>query len=218
MTVHTPSLDLLVLTASAFPTQLVSLPAQFGVRRSELWIVPVAVWLTCALALTLSSQPVVLVGDDPSRWIGIALVAGGAVLLVELLVGSVWSWVATGRRPSGVELAEGVTGVGTPLALSTAVTGFGEETLFRGVWLAVLLGAFGWPAIAVGALVTVVYALNHAHLGLDIVVQKLCAGAIFFALAYAGGGVLAAGIAHVVENLLIAFLPLLQMRARRVPA
>jgi CAAX prenyl protease-like protein len=210
MTVHTPSLDVLVLTASAFPAQLAALPALFGRMRPPLWMVPTAVWLTTALALTLSGSPLALTGNEPLRWAVIALAAGLATVLLELGIGGLWSWVKSGRRPGGLELA--ADSVGTPLALSTAVTGFGEEVLFRGVWLAILLGGFGWPAVLAAVLVTVVYALNHAYLGVDIVVQKLCSGAIFFALAYASGGVLAAGVAHVTANVAIAFLPLLAVR------
>jgi uncharacterized protein len=219
MTGRTHSLEVLVLIASAFPMQLAALPALFGMMRRptarlQLWIVPAAVWLTVALALALTSAPVAFAGDDAVRWVGIAIAGGALAVMVELLVGSAWAWAASGTRPAGVQLADGVPGAGRPLAVSTAVTGFAEEILFRGVWLAILVTGFGWPSAAAAVLVTVVYALNHAYLGVDIVAQKLCSGGIFVALVLAGGGVLAAAVAHVTANLLIAFLPLWQARVR----
>jgi hypothetical protein len=216
MTGLTRSLEVLVLAASAFPMQIAGLPAMVGGGRSPrgrgfgLWIVPAAVWLTAVLALVVSPHEIDVVGADPLVWSAIALAAGIAALAVELLVGGTWSWAATGTRPVGVRMAEDVPGAGAPLALSTAVTGVGEELLFRGVWLAVLLDGFGWPALAATGVAAGVYAANHAYLGPDIVVQKLCSGCIFTVLAAAGGGVLAAAVAHVMENVLIAFLPRLQ--------
>ncbi len=223
---RTRYLEALALIASAFPAQLAALPTLFasaGPASSRAgaglplmrWLLPGVVAVVAIFALVVSGVGLPGPTAPALGWVAIGIVAAPLTLLAELGVGTLLTWRASGSFPRSIELAEGVEGAGAQLAVSTAITATGEEILFRGVWPQVLLTRWLWPTWAAALLVTLVYAANHTYFGRDVVLQKLVAGAIFFAIAVGGGGVLASTITHAGENVIIAYLPMIVARTKR---
>jgi membrane protease YdiL (CAAX protease family) len=207
MTVPTHYLDLLLLSASAFPAGFsASLAALFSGRQRgadlrSLGILAATLASLVALAAVVRPSLVLLKPATPAVLLA-AVLAGPCLLGVEYLAGALTLYASTGRWGRGVSLhAAWRAGVSAPAAVLITLVAVAEEVIYRQIWISLLSG-FGAPWFLALVLSSAVYGMNHLDFGLTAVIQKTLAGAACGGLYLAGGRSLYAPVtAHVVENL-----------------
>jgi hypothetical protein len=224
VTSHTLYRDAAVLLSVVAPADLVRVVVAVSTPRSTQISPRAFTWSLPVAALALAGLGYVVVGPDlPWVWPSVAAVAlaiGGAAIAFggEILLGAL-PLVLRGRRPTGISVHRGFTERPAVLAGSTALTAVGEELIYRGLWLGLLVTAFGvqwWLAIGVSACC---YALNHWYFGTGVIGQKFWSGLVYGIVYWlSGGAVLAAVLAHVLHNLLVAGVAAVQSNHRPQPA
>jgi membrane protease YdiL (CAAX protease family) len=188
-----------VAAASGRPTDPVGRDRQAKMLAYEL---PVVYVLVVLLVLSVIPERPFLLAPTGLWWYGIAVLAAPLALGTEILVA--YLWIRVRRLGAGrIVLHDAWSGAALPLLITTVVVGGCEEVLFRGVWLRVLVGSFGW-APALGVVVTAtVYALSHKYFGAVTVAQKWISGLLYGSLFVASGQALAIPlVVHTLQNAL----------------
>lgn len=144
--------------------------------------------------------------------LGVVVAFGGEVLVAAAPV------IATGRRPGGLSVHRAFAERPAVLAASTSLTAVGEEIIYRGLWVGLLVATFGVPGWAAVAVAALVYAANHWYLGAGVVRQKTWSGVVYGVVYLAcGGALIAAVLTHVLHNLVVAAVATANGRGATTP-
>lgn len=143
--------------------------------------VPLAAWALRPELLALRGAP--------PLWLAVGLVAAPVALALEYGIHLAAFGGAARRGPRRLTLhgfwGGGPSGRGRLLLVLVA---FGEELLYRQLWIGVLAGPLGMPAAAAAGVAALAYGLNHLSFGVPSVAAKTASGAIYGILFVASGG------------------------------
>jgi len=192
MNTPTPYLDIIILASAVYPSGFSNslFTSWRGMTRR------VSTDFLCLLALP---YPVIvlavwLVRPEILSWRGTtAPLVAAAVLLVpvalllEYFIAALASYRMTGKFPRGIAL-QGFWRRRLSWAdyLLLGTVAVGEEILYRGIWVSVLL-SFGLPVPLAVCLSSLAYGLNHLAFGSTAVVSKSMTGILYCVLYLLGG-------------------------------
>lgn len=144
-------------------------------------------------------------------WLGllVAVVCGGLCILIEYFVGVLLTYLSTKRWILKISV-HSVYGNANKIDVwdILAVGAFVvlEELIFRSALINVL-SEFELSIIWIAAIAVAVFALNHAHWGLFVFIQKLFSGAVFVLLYLIfDNNIIVPIVAHLVQNFTLLWL------------
>lgn len=133
-------------------------------------------------------------------WYIIAIIMPFVVILIEYVL------VKIILKCRGDDRKISITNLGADnilSKLSVILIGVLEEVVYRQIWFAILLKAFGFNIVIVILLSAVVYASNHIAIGKYVFYQKIISGCIYCLLYVLSGSVIIPMITHGIQNLTI---------------
>jgi membrane protease YdiL (CAAX protease family) len=185
MSTRTLFLDSLILASAAFPSGFsgsVSSVLRMDARHVTTGFL--FVLLTPLLIVFLSSlsvQPDLFVNQPPHFWVLLlAIGVAPATLLLEWGVHNVVAFARWGSFQRKIELHDFWEGrrSASQFLLLTLIA-FGEEVVFRQIWIGALERSFGFAAPWALIVSALMYGINHIHFGWPSVLAKTAAGLVY---------------------------------------
>lgn len=218
MNTHILCLNLIILLASTYPTDLAQLVKTF-MRKKEnayysnnrlqpnlLRLMFLCYVFTIFLIWIVSPQALHIVLPKQVYWYILALAAVPFSVFLEYAVGNIMIRLS-GHNPKGCIINYYWQKTSINVIIFTAAGGLCEEIIFRQIWFHVLGSVIALPVSLIVIITAIVYSLNHLYFGFLTIVQKFFTGLVYGLLFYASGGsLLIPLIAHGIQNLLISGL------------
>jgi hypothetical protein len=192
MNTHTLYLDIIILASAVYPSGFSN--SLFTSWRG--WTRKVSTDFLCILALPypLIVLAVWLLRPEMLFWRGttapllaVAVLLVPFALLLEYFIRALASYRISGTFPRGIAL-QGFwrRRLSWKDYLLLGIVAVGEEILYRGIWVSVLL-SFGLPVPLAVGLSSLAYGLNHLAFGSTAVLSKSMTGMLYCVLYLLGG-------------------------------
>jgi membrane protease YdiL (CAAX protease family) len=136
-----------------------------------------------------------------------AVVLAPLALLIEYGIHALASYRVNGTFPRGIAVQAFWRRRLSPTDhLLVGTVAVGEEILYRGIWIGVLL-SFGLPTLVAAGISSVAYGINHLAFGRTSVIAKTVTGLLYCSLYLVGGkSIWLPILSHCLQNTMLFFL------------
>ncbi|SES77477.1 CPBP family glutamic-type intramembrane protease [[Clostridium] polysaccharolyticum] len=210
MSIHILCLNVLLLTATCYPTAIpqIMLPylARYAGKRGNaiyLCMCNILYVILCVISLMVLPKRLPVLLPASALWYLAAVITGAVVIYLEYLIGK-GIMMLQGKKVKGFAVNSSWQNASAFVTGSTIVLAVLEEWNFRLVWNETLVEQIGLPVCIFVLLSGVFYAMNHLYFGIETFLQKLITGFILALLyVFSGEVILIPVLAHVLQNVLI---------------